>query len=168
MNNAMQIKPCQPYHAVLTNKTLLKMPDGKSAFKVYFISLLGRADPDRFAWDKGANSRPQFLERIKALNPAGAGFITAFTHITKLFRFDPGAETVLNVRAFKTPDLAPLDLKRAEEYTEFACYAEAAIAADEYRFWAEAATVAEYLENFSPFVQGKIISNTKLGDYFNS
>ena len=162
----MNFKPCQPYHAVFVDKMLLKMPDDKSAFKIYFISLIGRAEPHRYEWPPDKASRLRFVNRLQAMNIAGVGFVTAFMHITKVFRFAPAAETVLDVRAFKTPDLAALDLQREEGYCEFACYAEAFVAADEYRFWAKAKTVEEYLESFCSFENGAVVSNTKLAAHF--
>lgn len=163
----MQIKPCQPYHALLVDKTLLSLPDGKSAFKIYFINIIGRANPNRYEWPQDKITRQQFTGRFQKMSFAGIGFVTAFAHVTKIFRFDPAVETVLDVRAFSTVDLAPLDLKRAEDYLEFACYAESLLAAAEYRLWARAKTVPEYLSVFSSFDDGKIISNTKLADHFN-
>lgn len=193
----MQFKPCQPYHAVLADKTLLSMSDGKSAFKIYFINLIGRANPSRYEWPQDETpirrgqrgiyknsfhppkpcqsslakedkiAKQQFAGRFQKMSLAGIGFVTAFAHVTKVFRFDPAAETVLDVRPFSTVDLAPLDLKRAEDYLEFACYAEALLAAAEYRLWANAKTVGEYLSAFSSFDDGKIVSNTKLADHFN-
>ena len=164
----MELKPCQPYHAVLAGKTLLSMPDGKSTFKIYFINLTGRANPVRYEWSKATISQDQFAARLQNMQITGIGFVTAFPHVTKIFRFDPAAETVLNVRAFSTPDMAPLDLKRPGDYLEFACYAEALLAAAEYRLWATAETIGQYLSAFSSFDDGKIISNTKLADYYNS
>ena len=58
--------------------------------------------------------------------------MTAFPHITKVFRFGPEVETNCHVRAWSTKDLKPLDLARGEGYIEFACFAEAAIAAEEF------------------------------------
>jgi len=62
----------------------------------------------------------------------GIGFVTAFPHITKVFRFGPEAETAMNVCAWDTRSMAPIGLGRSQGYVEFACLAEAAIAADEY------------------------------------
>lgn len=164
----MQIKPCQPYHAVLADKILLHGEDKKSAFKIYFISIIGRAEPARYEWPQDKTARDLFAGLFRKNSFEGIGFVTAFPHITKLFRFDPAVETVLNVRAFKTSDLTPLDLKRAEDYLEFACYAEALLAAAEYRMWANAKTVPEYLSSFSSFDDGKIVSNSKLADYYKA
>jgi hypothetical protein len=164
----MEFKPCQPYHAVLADKAMLTMAAGKSAFKVYFISIIGRADPLRYEWPRAQAPKEQLLKNLQTMEIAGIGFITAFPHVLKIFRFAPAAETVLDVRAFKTADLTSLDLKRAEGYLEFACYAEALIAADEYALWAKAKTIPEYLEKFSAFKEGRIFSNTKLRNYFNN
>lgn len=163
----MEFKPCRPYHAILSEKKLLSMPDGKSAFKIYFINIVGRADPSRYEWSQDNASKQCFLDRLRKMPLAGIGFVTAFAHVTKIFRFDPGTETVLSVRAFTTADMSPLDLKRAEDYLEFACYAEALLAAAEYRLWAKAKTVSDYLSAFSSFDDGKIISNTKMADYYS-
>ena len=54
-------------------------------------------------------------------------------------------ETVLDVKAFDPTTMTPIDCSRDEGFTEFACYAEAMIAADEYRVWAESDSVADYL-----------------------
>ena len=162
----MQIKPCRVYNAVIADQKMLSMPDGKSVFKVYYLSLLGRDDPARYEWDRGKSGKPEFLERLRCLDIAGIGFITAFPHITKVFRFDPAAETVLHAKAFATADLNPLELGRAGGFIEFACYAEAAIAADEYRMWADAGDIGEYLALFSAFSRGAIARNAKMAAYF--
>lgn len=164
----IEIKPCRPYHAKTIGKTLLKMPDGKSAFKVYFISIVGRDDRARFEWDHSALKSVDFQAAILKSGWEGIGFVTAFPHITKEFRFAPDAETILHVRAFQTRDLKPLDLGRGEQYLEFACYAEAAIAADEYRAWARAGDVKEYLRFFSDFEDGPVKSCAKLAAYWKS
>ena len=49
---------------------------------------------------------------------------------------------------------------------EFACLAEALIAADEYGFWAEAATVEDYLVRWSAFKEGPIVRHDKLLRYW--
>jgi hypothetical protein len=97
----------------------------------------------------------------------GVGFIVTFPHITKVFRFAPAMETVMHVRAFNTPDMSPIDLQRDDGFIEFACYAEAAIAADEYHLWSKSETVEEYLKTFSPFVDGPVKSSTKLAAFWH-
>jgi len=161
----MRITACRPYHSRTERTALLRLPDGKSAFKVYYISIIGRDDPRKFEWAHCSLAPTDFAVRLQSSGLEGVGFITAFPHITKVFRFAPTMETVLHVRAVHTADLSPLDLARDDGYLEFACYAEAAIAADEYHAWAQAGTVEEYLASFSAFTDGPVASNTKLAAY---
>ncbi|OPZ87719.1 MAG: hypothetical protein BWY76_00329 [bacterium ADurb.Bin429] len=161
----MHITACRPYHSVTVRTELVPMPDGISAFKVYYISLVGRDEPARYEWEHCSLTPAAFARRLCAAGLDGVGFVTAFPHITKVFRFAPAMETVLHVRAFSTVDLTPLNLARGEEYLEFACYAEAAIAADEYHAWAAAHTVEEYLTYFSPFTDGPVVNHAKLAAY---
>lgn len=161
----MDVKPCRAYHSITTRKTCLHLPDGQSVFKVYFLSLIGRDDPTRFEWESSPLTPTALEGRLMQAGLEGIGFITAFPHIAKVFRFAPSAETVLHVRALHTRDLAPLDLAREDQYLEFACYAEAGIAADEYRSWAGAKTVADYLQTFSGFDDGPIVNHAKLAMY---
>jgi hypothetical protein len=51
---------------------------------------------------------------------------------------------------------------------QFACYAQAAIAEDEYRAWANADSVADYLWYFSDFAGGHVALNAKLAGYWRS
>jgi len=161
----MNVSPCRTYHSNTVDHTLIEMPDGKSVFKVYYISIVGRDDPTQYEWGRCAVTRPAFETLVRRSGWQGVGFITAFPHITKVFRFAPAMETVLHVRAFNTGDLSPLSLEREDGYVEFACYAEAAIAADEYHAWACVATVATYRRYRSPFVDGKVRSHRKLAEY---
>jgi hypothetical protein len=59
-----------------------------------------------------------------------------------------------------------MDCSRADGYHEFSCYAEAAIAADEYRAWARAATVEEYLAFRSTATDFPVASHAKLAAYW--
>jgi len=160
----MEIKPCNPYSSVVVSKKLVTLAGG-SAFKVYYVSLTGRANPERCDWAFSPLKPADFEKALVKLNPEGAGFITAFPPITKIFRFAPSGETIMHVRGLKTEDLSPLDLSRPDGYLEFACYAEAAIAADEYREWAGTRSVEEYLKYFSPFDGGAVLDNAKLAAY---
>lgn len=164
----MRIAPCRTYHSRTDRATLLRMPDGRSAFKVYYISIIGRDEPARYEWPLCDISPEAFETQLLASGVQGVGFVTAFPHITKLFRFSPGMETVLNVRALHTRDLAPMSLARDDGDVEFACYAEAAIAADEYHAWARATDVETYLAQRSDFVDGPIASHHKLADHFGA
>jgi hypothetical protein len=94
------------------------------------------------------------------------GLVTCFPHITKVFRFSPSNETVLDVRELDTATLQPVDAARGDGFHEFACLAEALIAADEYRAWASARSVDEYLAYRSSQADFPVVSNTKLKDYW--
>jgi len=161
----MRMTACRPYHSRTVRTELLRLADGISAFKVYYLSIIGRDDPCKYEWEHCPLSPADFAARLQAAGWDGVGFITAFPHITKVFRFAPAMETVLHVRAFVTADLSPLDLARDDQFLEFACYAEAAIAGDEYHAWAQAGTVEAYLAYRSSFIDGPIASNTKLAEY---
>lgn len=162
----MKILPCRPYRAVDAGRTRLALPDGHSRFKVYYISITGRDEPARYEWGKSPLAPADFERLFLASGIEGIGFVTAFPHITKVFRFAPAAETVLHVQAFDTRTLKPLNLDRGEGWMEFACYAEAWVAADEYRAWADAPTVEAYLESWSAFTDSPIAAHDKLLRYF--
>jgi len=162
----MNIKPCRSYHSTTVQRDLLRLADGKSAFKVYYLNIVGRDDPSKYEWEFCPLAIEDFESRLLTGDLEGVGFITAFPHITKVFRFAPSMETVLHVRAFNTADLAPLDLAREDGYVEFACYAEAAIAAEEYHAWTKALTVADYLTFRSDFDDGPVANHRKMAEYF--
>lgn len=159
---ALNVTPCNPYDARIGRRELVRMPDGVSAFKVYFVSIVGRPQPQRYEWDQCELSPDSFLAQFRQMPWAGVGFVTAFPHITKVFRFSPQAEILMLVAAYDTRTGKPINLDRGEGYVEFACYAEALLAADEYRFWAEAAAVPAYLVPFSDAGKATVESNTKL------
>ncbi len=163
----MVIEQCKPYHAQSAGTTTLQPADGKSVFKMYYLDIVGRKDRTRYEWDQSPLDKDAFEADLRGSTLEGVGFITAFPHITKVFRFAPDAETVMHVRAFNTSDLSELDLDRGSGWVEFACYAEALIAADEYRLWAKVETVEEYLERWSGFSDGPITSESKLREYWN-
>ena len=161
------IKPCNTYHALSAGRESLRLADGKSAFKVYFVDIIGRPEPAQTVWAASGIDRGAFLVLLaQGEQVEGIGFVIAFPHITKVFRFGPEAETVIHVRAFDTRSMAPLDLGRSDGYVEFACLAEALIAADEYRFWAEVVSVEAYLERWSDFADGPLAHNDKLRRYW--
>lgn len=163
----LTIQPTKTYHAVLSGTDVCRGTDGKTVLKVYYVDIIGRDEPERYEWDKCGMSKADFLSKLAgAEGIEGVGFITAFPHVMKAFRFAPENEIVLNVRAWHTADLEPLDLSRLDEYVEFACLAEAEIAADEYRFWAQAETVEGYLEQWCAYEGGRIVKNDKLQAYW--
>ena len=59
-----------------------------------------------------------------------------------------------------------MDCSRADGYHELACYAEAAMAADDYRAWARATTVEEYLTFRPTGTEFPVASNTKLAEHW--
>ncbi len=160
------IKPCNTYRARTSGNRLLAMPDGKSVFKVYFVDIVERKEPERFEWSLCGRTQDECLAVLEASGIEGIGFVVAFPHITKVFRYGPGMETVINVRAFNTDGLEPLSLDRGEGFMEFACLAEAIIAADEYLFWARATSVEDYLKEWSSHDDGPIADNSKLKRYW--
>ena len=94
--------------------------------------------------------------------------MTAFPHIAKVFRYAPEAEILMCVKAFNSRDFAPISLARAEGYLEFACYAEAVLAADEYHAWARAHTVDEYLAQWSSLTEAPIAESAKLRTWWGA
>jgi hypothetical protein len=162
----MQIVSCRTYHGKTVGRVVLRMPEGRSVFKVYYISVVGRDKPEAFEWSSAPRSVADFERAFLAGGYEGIGFVLAFPHVTKIFRFSPGAETILEVREFHTDGMRPMDCTRGEGYHEFACYAEAVIAADEYHAWAKARTVEDYLDTRSEAADFPVSNNAKLAVYW--
>ena len=160
------IKPCNTYAARPSGMGVYE--HGRHVFKVYYVDIYGRAERERYEWDLCGRERVTVLEGLAKVGAEGIGFVISFPHITKLFRFAPSAETVLHVRAYHTEDFGELDLQREDAYLEFACYAEALIAADEYRFWADAASVEEYLKRRSEWADAPVADNAKFARHFGT
>ena len=158
------IKPCNPYAARPGGTAMYR--HGQTAFKIYYVDIYGREQRERYEWDLCGRPRESVLEGLRKLAVEGVGFVVSFPHITKIFRFAPSAETIMHVRAHWTKDFDEVDLEREEGFMEFACYAEAVIAADEYRFWAAAESVEDYLERWSDWVDATVVDNRKLARYF--
>ncbi|NLF94831.1 MAG: hypothetical protein GX564_13170, partial [Oligosphaeraceae bacterium] len=59
-------------------------------------------------------------------------------------------------------------LQRENNFLEFACLVEAVIAAQEFNFWAESYSVAEYLSRIGQFSPLSIVRNDKLQQYWRS
>ena len=161
----MKIEKCGSYHAKIEGCELVAMPDGKSAFKVYFVSIVGRDNPSRTEWALCGIDKQAFIKAFRESGQEGVGFLTAFPHITKVFRYAPKSEVLLHVTAFKPATGEAISLDRGEGYTEFACLAEAVVANDEFKAWAKAPTVKEYLSFTSSEKDLPILSNTKLAEY---
>jgi hypothetical protein len=162
----MQIAKCKTYHAIAAGQSLLWMPDKKSAFKIYYISIIGRDRPDQYEWEHCHQTPVSFEKAFRMGQHEGIGFVMAFPHMTKVFRFSPHNETMLDVIEYGTEDMQPKDCSRGDGSHEFACYAEAMIAADEYEAWAKATTVEEYLAFRSNKTGFPVIGNAKLNSYW--
>ena len=144
------------------------MPDGRSVFKLYLLSIIDRDEPALYDWANSRFSISEFKGRFRERGYEGVGFVTAFPHITKIFRYAPEVETVVDVRELDTTTLDELDCNRNDQYHEFACYAESLIAADEYRAWAKANSVDEYLQFRCSLSDFPIVNHSKLCDYWNT
>ena len=165
----LPLKPANPYHCLVRRGQVFRGADGKTALKLYYVDIIGRKDPTRTEWDKCGLVEVDFLAMLsKASGVEGVGFVTAFPHITKVFRFGPESEIVLNVRAYNTRDLSDLSLARSDGYVECACLAEAIIAADEFRLWETAASVEAYLAQWSLYAEGEIRDKDKLLRYWGA
>jgi hypothetical protein len=162
------IKESQIYNAQLDGHSLLRIPDGLSVFKVYYLSITGREKRELYEWDHSPHSKDQFEGYLLSNGQQGIGFVTCFPHITKVFRFSASNETVLEVREFITATLQPVDMTRGDGFHEFACYAEAVIAAEEYKSWAEAGSVEQYLKYRCDAPPFNIHSNRKLKQYMEA
>lgn len=163
----MLIAKCRPYHARTFKHSLLRMPDGRSVFKVYYISIIGRDSPEKFEWERCPRTQTDFERTFLSGNHEGIGFVTAFPHITKIFRISPYAETVLDVSEFQTANMLRIDCSRDNGTHEFACYAESVIAADEHEAWANAATVEDYLAFRCSKTDFPVANNVKLATYWS-
>lgn len=163
----MHVTPCRTYHGKTVGRTVLRMPDGKSVFKVYYISVIGRDTPALYEWRHCPRTTADFERAFAAGSHEGVGFVLAFPHVTKVYRFSPEGETILDVREFNTEGMTHRDCSRQDGYHELACYAEAVIAADEYHAWARSAAVEDYLALQSDAADFPVISNSKLATYWN-
>ena len=158
------VKPCNSYAARPSGTATFH--NGRSVFKVYYVDIHGRSNPERFEWDLCGRTRESVIEGLRQSNVEGVGVVVSFPHITKVFRFSPAAETIMHVRAYWTPDFTEVDLSREDGYIEFACYAEAIIAGAEYAFWAQAGSVEEYLERWAKWADAPVADCGKLGRWF--
>jgi hypothetical protein len=148
------------------DRRTVAFPDDKSVFKVYYVSIVGRDDPSAYEWDHCGITPADFASALTARAVEGIGFVTAFPHITKIFRFAPSAETIMHVTAFRTRDWGVIPLDREDGYVEYACLAEALVAADEYAFWADAEDVDAYLGQWSACQGGAVRKSDKLMQYW--
>ena len=119
-----QVLSCESYHGISAGQAVLNMPDGRSVFKLYLLSIIDRNEPALYDWANSRLSISEFKVRFRERRYEGVGFVTAFPHITKIFRYAPEVETVVDVRELDTATLDKLDCNRNDQYHEFACYAE--------------------------------------------
>lgn len=152
-----------PYQSKVVKKETVKLSE-KSFFKLYFVSIIGREDRKKYEWEFSSYTMQDFIRQFPVRGLEGIGFIVAFPHVTKVFRFGPKPETNLHALAFETPTWKPISLDR-DGWSEVACAAEMEIGADEFRFWAESAKVEEYLKKFSERGAVTIRDHEKLGRY---
>ncbi len=162
----MIIEACSSYQAHVDDFRVVRKTDGKSVFKVYYCSITGRPSPERFEWSKCALDKEQFAEDFAASAYEGVGFLTAFPHIVKVFRFAPKNEILEHVCAFKPQDGGVISLEREEGFYEFACLAEAVLANAEFKYWARANSVEEYLAQRSDETDFAIRNSAKLQQYW--
>jgi hypothetical protein len=162
----MEITACQGYHAVADGFTVTRMTDGKSVYKIYYVSIIRREKPQLYEWDRFAVTREAFEKNFSKAGFEGIGFAVVFPHITKVFRYSPHVETVLDIAEHDTVTLKKLDCDRGDGFHEFACYAEVIIAADEYHAWAAAGSVESYLEYQSPSADFPMVDPAKFGTYW--
>jgi hypothetical protein len=155
-----------PYHSIVVKKEAITISRA-AVFKLYFISIIGREDRKKYEWEFSPYTMQGFLQQFPGRGLEGIGFIVAFPHVTKVFRFGPRPETNLHALAFETPTWKPISLDR-DGWSEVACAAEMDIGADEFRFWAESAGVEEYLKKFSERGAVAIKNHNKLEKYSQS
>jgi hypothetical protein len=158
------VQVCSSYAARPSGRGVYR--NGSHVFKVYYVDIPGRARPDLYEWDRCGRERDTLLEGLKRAGVEGVGFVVAFPHIAKAFRFAPSVETVLHVRAFRPADFSELDLGREGGYVEFACLAEAVIGDGESRLWADAPSVEAYLARWVEWTPAVIVDEGKLGRYY--
>ena len=164
----MHIAECKPYHAQTIGQNILRMPDGKSVFKIYYLSVIERNRPEEYEWQYSPCTQEHFEKTFLGGDHEGLGFVIAFPHVAKIFRFSPGQETLLDVSEFHTGAMRPRDCSRKDGSHEFACYAEAVIAAAEYGAWARAKTIEEYLAFKCDKSDFPVVSHVKLATYWKS
>ncbi len=162
----MIVEACSSYQAQMDDFRLVHKADGKSVFKIYYCSITGRPFPDRYEWARCKISKDQFAADFAASAYEGIGFVTAFPHIAKVFRFAPKVEILEHVCAFKPEDGSAISLVRDEGFYEYACLAEAVLANEEFKFWAEADSVEEYLAQRSLEARFDIRNPAKLIQYW--
>jgi len=160
------VRLCDGYAARPSGRALYT--NGPHAFQVYYLDIVGRTRPEAYEWDRCGRDRDSILAGLERAGVEGVGFVCAFPHIAKVFRFAPSSETTLHVRAFRPLDFADIDLAREEGYAEYACLAESVIADGEYRLWARVESVDAYLREWVDWAPAAIADHTKLTRHYGA
>ena len=98
------------------------MQDGRSVFKLYLLSIVDRDEPALYDWASAGLSISEFKVCFRERGYEGVGFVTAFPHITKIFRYAPEVETVVEVRELDTDTLDELDCNHNDQYHDCLLY----------------------------------------------
>ena len=161
----IEVKRGKPYTSKVVGKELLLLDETRSAFKVYFVDIVGRDEPAKYEWAHCGRTTDDLMAQLREMAPEGIGFVTAFPHITKIFQFGPNPETNLYTRAYKseTFEEMPLDYSGA---TEVACAAEALILAEEFKSWLSSGTVDQYLDSMTDAGDASFANHEKMYERF--
>jgi len=74
----MQIAACKTYHAQSAGTRVLRMPDGKSVFKIYFVSIVGRDKPEDYEWLYSLYTQDEFENAFLLGGPRASGLSSLF------------------------------------------------------------------------------------------
>lgn len=157
------VKPVAPYTSRLVGTDMLELADG-SAFKVYWLDIAGRSEPEKYEWGASGRGQAAALSQLREAGVSGVGFICLFPHIAKVFFFGESLETNLYAQAFRGDPfrLSGLDGPRG---VEIGCAAEVDIAGKEFVLWRAAATVEGYLATFASAEACGFENHAKLREY---
>ena len=157
------VKPVSAYTSRPVGVALLRLSD-KSAFKVYFMDIVGREEPEKYEWEASGRDRGAAMEQLKGAGLTGVGFICLFPHIAKAFFFGECGETNLYAQAFRGDPFRPSALDYARG-VEVACAGEMDVAAREFALWRKCATVEAYLSEFVVPEECGFANHGKLREY---
>ena len=157
------VQPVNPYTSRPAGTAMLRLDDG-SAFKVYFLEIVGRDQPEKYEWQACGRDRQAAVAQLRDAGISGVGFICLFPHVAKVFFFGECAETNLYATALRGDPLRPSPLDDARG-VEIACAGEMDVAAREFALWRRCETVEDYLaESVEPETCG-FANHAKLGQY---
>ena len=78
----MKVQPARSYCGAVTPGSLLRGTDGKTAFKLYYVDIVGRAEPARYEWQHcgmSKSEREQAMLSWPGLSSARWGGLTALS-----------------------------------------------------------------------------------------